>query len=216
MKKSYSEAPHIHLDRAVAVGALEALRARLNDGVKDDVSSPARYTVTDFLLRAVALTLASNPLLNATLREGAIVTFAEANIGVAASTPRGLVVPVIRGCEKLSLLEIRDRRTSLVQRVRQGKQTPEDLSGGTFTITNLGMLGVDSFRPILNPGQSAILAAGAIRLLPVVEASGTISAQPIMQLCLGCDHRVVDGAEGARFLDQLTRLLEKPDPLIEA
>jgi pyruvate dehydrogenase E2 component (dihydrolipoamide acetyltransferase) len=159
MKASYLEAPHIYLEVSVQAGALEALRARLNAGVGE----AERFTLTDLLVRAVSLALKENPLLNATLRGGKILAFDEQGIGVAVSSPGGLVVPVLRGCQGLSIQQIRDRRRELVARAREGRQTAEDLGGGTFTITNLGMYWVDAFRPILYPGQAAILAVGAMR-----------------------------------------------------
>jgi pyruvate dehydrogenase E2 component (dihydrolipoamide acetyltransferase) len=108
--------------------------------------------------------------------------------------------------------QIRDRRRELVARAREGRQTAEDLGGGTFTITNLGMYGVDAFRPILYPGQAAILAVGAIRRM-AVATGGKLSAQLVLQLTLGCDHRIVDGAEGAVFLGRVKKLLEQPGVL---
>jgi pyruvate dehydrogenase E2 component (dihydrolipoamide acetyltransferase) len=209
MKASYLDAPHISLDISVRVRALEALRARLNAGKGE----AERYSLTDLIVRAVSLALEANPFLNATFKEGEILAFREQGIGLAVASPGGLVVPVIQECQLLSLTQIRDRRRELVGRAREGRQTVQDLSGGTFTITNLGMYGVDAFRPILYPGQAAILAVGAVRHLAVADAAGTISAQPVMQLTLGCDHRVVDGAEGAAFLRGLKDLLEQPGAL---
>jgi pyruvate dehydrogenase E2 component (dihydrolipoamide acetyltransferase) len=223
MKASYLEAPHIHLDISVNVGALEGLRTQLNEGRESATPSAGvgeHYTLTDLLVRAVSLALSDNPLLNASLQEGRIAVFSEQGIGLAVARategglrPGGLVVPVIRGCQRLRLSQICKRRRELVGRAREGRQTTEDLAGGTFTITNLGMFGVDAFRPILYPGQAAILAVGAIRGLAVPDAAGGCSPQPVMQLTLGCDHRVVDGAEGARFLQQLKQLLEQPGVL---
>jgi pyruvate dehydrogenase E2 component (dihydrolipoamide acetyltransferase) len=225
MKASYQEAPHIHLEVSVRAGALEALRARLNAGAKpakEGGAKPAkeggeaeRYSLSDMLVRAVSLALKDNPLLNAAWRDGRILSSDEQGIGLAVAGPNGLVVPVIRGCQSASLSQIRDRRRELVARVREGRQTAEDLGGGTFTISNLGMFGVDAFRPILYPGQAGILAAGAVRLQAVAEDSGALSAQPVLQLTLGCDHRIVDGADGARFLRQLKQLLEQPEALAE-
>ncbi len=155
-----------------------------------------------------------------TLRDGRLLVFDEQGIGLAVSSaaegglrPGGLVVPVIRGCQSLSLRQIRDRRRELVARAREGRQTHEDLGGGTFTITNLGMFGVDAFRPILYPGQAAILAVGAVRRQAVADEAGALSAQPVLQLTLGCDHRIIDGAEGAVFLGRLKKLLEQPGVL---
>jgi pyruvate dehydrogenase E2 component (dihydrolipoamide acetyltransferase) len=225
MKASYQEAPHIHLEVSVRAGALEALHARLNAGAKparEGGAKPAReggeaerYSLSDLLIRAASLALKDNPLLNAAWRDGRILSSDEQGIGLAVAGPNGLVVPVIRGCQSASLAQIRDRRRELVARAREGRQTAEDLGGGTFTITNLGMFGVDAFRPILYPGQAGILAAGAVRLQAVAEESGALSAQPVLQLTLGCDHRIVDGADGARFLQQLKQLLEQPEALAE-
>ena len=209
MKASYLEAPHIYLEVSVQAGALEALRARLNAGAGE----AERFTLTDLLVRAVSLALKENPLLNATLRGGKILAFEEQGIGVAVAGPGGLVVPVLRGCQGLSLKQIRDRRRELVARAREGRQSAEDLGGGTFTITNLGMYGVDAFRPILYPGQAAILAVGAVRRMAVVDEAGKLSAQPVVQLTLGCDHRIVDGAEGAVFLRRLKKLLEQGEEI---
>jgi pyruvate dehydrogenase E2 component (dihydrolipoamide acetyltransferase) len=211
MKSSYLEAPHIYLDVSVQAGPLEALRAQLNA----EAGEYDRYTLTDLLTRAVSLALKENPLLNATWRDGRILEFAEQGIGLAVSSPGGLVVPVLRGCQRLGLKAIRDRRRELVARAREGRQTHEDLGGGTFTITNLGTHGVDAFRPILYPGQAAILAVGAVRRLAVVDEAGSVSAQPVLQLTLGCDHRIVDGAEGARFLSRLKQLLAQPAALAQ-
>ncbi len=209
MKASYLEAPHIYLEVSVQAGALEALRARLNARAGE----AERFTLTDLLVRAVSLALKENPLLNATLRGGKILAFDEQGIGVAVAGPGGLVVPVLRGCQGLSVNQIRDRRRELVARAREGRQTAEDLGGGTFTITNLGMYGVDAFRPILYPGQAAILAVGAVRRMAVADEAGKLSAQPVLQLTLGCDHRIVDGAEGAVFLRRLKELLEQGEEL---
>jgi pyruvate dehydrogenase E2 component (dihydrolipoamide acetyltransferase) len=209
MKASYLEAPHIYLEASIQAGPLETLRARLNAGAGET----ERFTLTDLLVRAVSLALKENPLLNATLRDGKILAFDEQGIGVAVAGPGGLVVPVLRGCQGLSLKQIRDRRRELVARAREGRQTAEDLGGGTFTITNLGMYGVDAFRPILYPEQAVILAVGAMRRMAVADEAGKLSAQPVLQLTLGCDHRVVDGAEGAVFLGRLKKLLEQPGVL---
>jgi pyruvate dehydrogenase E2 component (dihydrolipoamide acetyltransferase) len=211
MKSSYLEAPHISLDISVRVRALEAVRARLNTGEAE----AERYSLTDLLVRAVSLALETNPLLNAAFKDGGITAFREQGIGIAVASPSGLVVPVIRGCQRLSLAEIRGLRRELVARAREGKQTIQDLAGGTFTITNLGMYGVEAFRPILYPGQAGILAVGAVRQVAVADAAGNLFAEPVMQLTLGCDHRVVDGAEAAVFLRRLKELLERPKDLEE-
>ena len=209
MKASYLQAPHIYLDVVGATSPrLEALRARLNAGGPrergtlhpDGPAGPGGQPGAGGK-PASQRDVPGGPdpgLRRAGHRPG------------RAAGPGGLVVPVIRGCQRLSLRQIRDRRRELVARAREGRQTLEDLQGGTFTITNLGMYGVDAFRPILYPGQAAILAVGAVRRLALADEAGKISAQPVLQLTLGCDHRVVDGAEGAVFLSRLKELLEQP------
>lgn len=210
IKASYLDAPHIYLEISVDVSDLDRNRKNANAKSKDGV----HLTVTDYLARGVTLALKDNPRLNATIHEASVRLYKTINIGIAASTSQGLVVPVIKNCTDLSLSQIAARREELIGRARDGKQTSEDLSEGTFTITNLGMLGVEAFQPILNPGQAAILAAGAIVATPVVDESGAILARKVMRLILACDHRIVDGAEAARFLSKLKAHLEEVDSLV--
>jgi pyruvate dehydrogenase E2 component (dihydrolipoamide acetyltransferase) len=132
-----------------------------------------------------------------------------ANVGMAVATDRGLVVPVIRGAERLSIQEIAAARVDLVDRARGAKLQQADLEGGTFTISNLGMFGVEQFVAVLNPPQVAILAVGAIEEKPVVR-DGEITARPLMSLTLTCDHRAVDGADAADFLRTVRSMLEEP------
>jgi len=209
IKTSYLDAPHIYLEISVDVSELDRTRKNKNAKSTDGV----HLTVTDYLARAAALALKENPRLNATIHEASVRLYKTINIGIAASTTQGLVVPVIKNCADLSLSQIAVRREELLGRAREGKQTQEDLSEGTFTITNLGMLGVEAFQPILNPGQAAILAAGAIVITPVVDPSGAILARKVMRLTLACDHRIVDGAEAAKFLSKLKVYLEEVNSL---
>jgi pyruvate dehydrogenase E2 component (dihydrolipoamide acetyltransferase) len=211
IKASYLDAPHIYLEISVDVSDLDRIRKNTNEKIKDS----AHLTVTDFLVRGVTLALKDNPRLNATFQSASIRIFKTVNIGIAVSSAQGLVVPVIKNCGSLSLSQIAMRREELIGRAREGKQTREDLSVGTFTITNLGMLGIEAFQPIINPGQAAILAAGAIVTTPVVDESGAILARKVMRLTLACDHRVVDGAEAARFLSNLKVRLEEVTSLTE-
>ena len=195
-KASYLDAPHIYLQVSVDVAEMERLRTRLNaENNKDN-----HLTVTDFLVRASAIALKNNPRLNAAIQGYTVRLFKAVNVGIAVSTGDGLVVPVIKECERISLVDIAARRKELIDRARAGRQTMEDLSAGTFTVTNLGMFGIDSFQPILNPGQSAILSVGAISRAPIIAESGELKTASLMKLTLACDHRVVDGAEGARLL----------------
>lgn len=209
MKASYSDAPHIYLELSVDMTSAAALRDRLNKNTEDG----KHITYTDIIVRAVTEVLKKHRLLNATLRGDSIVIFEDINIGIAASTDKGLVVPVIKNTDKLDLAEISAACRNQIDKVRQGKQSIEDVSNGTFTITNLGMFGIESFKPILNPGQSAILAVGMIKDTPVAGESGQVVLRPMMSISLACDHRVVDGVYGASFLSELKEILENSDAI---
>jgi len=204
MKTSYLDAPHIYLELICDMSDVEHLRGKANNTYKDR----AHITYTDIIIMAASKALKSNPLLNATLKGDSILIYEDINIGVATSTNNGLLVPVIKSADRLSLLEISIKRQELVQRAREGKQTLNDLVDGTFTVSNLGMFHIESFRPILTPGQVAILAAGEVKVTPVVSKSGEIIAKPLMSLSLACDHRIADGADGAKFLSDLEEMLE--------
>jgi pyruvate dehydrogenase E2 component (dihydrolipoamide acetyltransferase) len=206
MKQSYLEAPHIHLELAVDMGEAAALRDELNRQTRKD----PHFTHTDLIVKAVSSALTENPLLNATLNGDTILLIADVNIGVAVSSDQGLIVPVLKNVEKLTLTEIARRRGELVQRIKAGQQTIDDITGGTFTVTNLGMFGIESFRPILYPGQSGILAVGTIKDTVVGGPEGTVQIRPRMNMSVACDHRIVDGADAAVFLNAVKQKLEKP------
>jgi pyruvate dehydrogenase E2 component (dihydrolipoamide acetyltransferase) len=164
---------------------------------------------TDLLVAAVVVALKEHPLLGARLEGEEIVLPSEHNIGVAVALEEGLIVPVVREAEKLSLLEIGDRVQDLAQRARENALAVEEVTGGTFTITNLGMYGIDTFTPIINPPEVAILGVG--RIVPELAlVEGQVVAREVMALSLTVDHRIVDGAPGARFLQTLVGLLEHP------
>jgi pyruvate dehydrogenase E2 component (dihydrolipoamide acetyltransferase) len=177
-----------------------ALRERVRDeGV----------TVTDVLTKLAAVALLRHRELNAHFADDEVRIFPTANVGLAVATERGLIVPVIKECERKSLVQIAADRGALVQRAREGKLSAEDLEGGTFTISNLGMYGVEQFIAVLNPPQAAILAVGASEERPVAE-NGELVVRPMMSLTLTCDHRAVDGAKAAEFLREVKTLLEEP------
>ena len=161
------------------------------------------------LAPALAAALVRHPAVNATFTGDEIQRHPAAHVGIAVAAPQGLVVPVIRGAERLSVGEIAAARADLVQRARDGKLTLQDLEGGTFTISNLGMYGIDRFTAVLNPPQVAILAVGAAVERPVVSG-GEVTVAPMLALTLTCDHRAIDGAEGAEFLQTLQALVETP------
>ena len=201
--QAWTTVPQFYLLREVNAAALGAWRQELRArGVE-------AITYTDLLLKLIAAALRQNPRLNASWQEGTIVLNKEINLGLAVAVENGLVVPVIHGVDGLGVQQIAVRRAELVGKAQAGKLSPDDLSGGTFTVSNLGMYGVDAFTAIVNPPQAAILAVSRIadRVMPV---QGQPAVQPALTLSLTCDHRVVDGARGAQFLDDLSGLIEAP------
>jgi pyruvate dehydrogenase E2 component (dihydrolipoamide acetyltransferase) len=168
-----------------------------------------------FVAKAVLLAMKRTPELNATWDDaaGEIVVKHYVNLGIAAATERGLIVPNVKDADQLSLLELAEALTALTDTARSGKTPPADMSGGTFTITNVGVFGVDTGTPILNPGESGILAFGAIRRMPWVVGSGDderIEPRWVTQLGLSFDHRIVDGQQGSQFLSDVAQMLGDP------
>ena len=207
MTASWTSAPHFYLVREVNVSRLVAWRERASK------QSGARITYTDLLVRLVAATLAQHPAANASWKDGGILRNSEINIGLAVAIEDGLVVPVLHRADTLTLKDIAARREDLVTRAQAGKLRPADIGGGGFTISNLGMYGVDAFNAIVNPPQAAILAVGRIADR-VIAVNGQPAVQPTMVLTLSCDHRALDGARGAQFLGALAELVEEPLALL--
>ena len=166
-------------------------------------------TLTDVILADCAATLAGHPAINAHYRDETVVQFAEVNIGLAVASDRGLTVPVIHGAQALSLAGIAARRAEIVAKVRAGKIAIADVMGGTFTVSNLGMLGVRQFTAIINPPQAAILAVGSTEMRQIWN-NGDPQWRPMCSFSLTCDHRATDGAQAARFLAALKARLETP------
>ena len=166
-----------------------------------------RVTVTDVLVKVCAAALMRHRAVNAQFTDEELLVFPYADIAIAVATDRGLMVPVIHGAEHLSLAEVAAARAGVVGRAREGGLRREDIEGGTFTISNLGMFGLDQFAAVLNPPQAAILAVGASQERPVVR-DGQIVARPTMTMTLSCDHRAVDGAPAAEFLETVKAMLE--------
>ncbi len=207
MTASWTTAPHFYLVREVNVARLVAWLATARK------QTGAHVTYSDLLVKLVAATLAQHPRVNVSWKDGALERHAEINIGLAVALEDGLVVPVIARADTLGLKDIVARREDLVARAQAGKLRPADIQGGVFTISNLGMYGVDAFSAIVNPPQAAILAVGRIadRVVPV---NGRPAVQPTMTLTLSCDHRALDGARGAQFLSALADLIEEPLALL--
>lgn len=208
LQQSWQTVPHFYLEREVNASAL--LRWRETAQAR----ATAKVTVSDLLVKLVAAALRKHPRVNASWLEEEIVLNAAINVGLAVAVEEGLLVPVIHYADRLGLQEIAARRAEIVGRAQSGKLTPDDLSGGTFTISNLGMFGIDKFNAIVNPPQAAILAVGRIaeRVVPV---NGQPSVQPVMTLTLSCDHRVVDGARAAQFMQTLVGYVEEPLSLFD-
>jgi pyruvate dehydrogenase E2 component (dihydrolipoyllysine-residue acetyltransferase) len=207
MTQSWTTAPHFYLFREVNVSRLVAWRDRANK------ATGTRATYTDLLVKVVAATLARHPGVNASWKDGSIVRNADVNVGLAVAVEDGLIVPVIHRADTLTLPEIVARREDAVSRGQAGKLRPADIQGGGFTISNLGMYGVDAFHAIVNPPQAAILAVGRIADR-VIAVNGQPAVQPTMMLTLSCDHRALDGARGAQFLGALADLIEEPLALL--
>jgi pyruvate dehydrogenase E2 component (dihydrolipoamide acetyltransferase) len=174
-----------------------------------ELEPDVRVTVTDLLTRVCAQALVRHPEMNVQFTEDALLSFPHANVGIAVAAPQGLVVPVVHKAEQLTLSQTAGVRGDLVSRARDGKLRAEDIEGGTFTISNLGMFDVDQFVAVLNPPQASILAVGATRD-QVVPRDGELHVLPLMTMTLTCDHRAVDGATGADFLKTIKTFLEDP------
>jgi pyruvate dehydrogenase E2 component (dihydrolipoamide acetyltransferase) len=200
LTQSFRDTPHFYVTVAVDMTELIAYRTQLK-------AAGAPYTVTDFIAEAVVLTLQEFPDVNSSTDGKTTRWNSHVNLGIAVSLEQGLVVPVIRAAEQLPLLELSQRTKSLAEKARAGKATPDELSGGTFTISNMGMMDVESFGAIINPGESAILAVASTKPQPVVR-DGKIVVRQMMKLTLSCDHRIVDGALGAKFINGIKQKLE--------
>jgi pyruvate dehydrogenase E2 component (dihydrolipoamide acetyltransferase) len=189
-------------DMTASIRLREALLAKVREG-------GVRPTYSDILTKVVALALMRHRDVNAHFAGDSVKLFPTANIGIAVAVPHGLLVPVIPGCERLTIAEIAAARADIVSRTREGKLRAEDLDGGTFTISNLGMYGVENFTAVLNPPQAGILAVGAIEERAVV-VDGDLEIQPRMNMTLTIDHRSVDGATASEFLATVKSFLEEP------
>ncbi|MEZ4673865.1 MAG: dihydrolipoamide acetyltransferase family protein [Caldilineaceae bacterium] len=208
LQESWQTVPHFYLARDVNAKALVTWRQQLNE------RQTTKVTYTDLLVKIIAVALRRHPRLNAAWHNDGIVINEAINVGLAVAVEDGLLVPVIPNADQLGLTAIAERRADLVARAGNGKLQPADLADGTFTISNLGMYGVERFNAIVNPPQAAILAVGAMaeRVVPI---KGKAKVQPMMTLTLSCDHRIVDGARAAQFLQTLASQIEEPLRLLD-
>ena len=212
MVRSKEEAPHFYVQMDVRTGALKRLRERLNE---DSSVERPRLSYTHLVLKACALALERFPDANATYRpdDQAVAIFDSINIGLAVDVNDELVAPTIKSCQGKGVFQLAGEAATLIQRARMRKLQPADYADGTFTISNLGMFGVDQFYAIITPPQSSILAVSAIEERPIVE-DGALAVGLVTTLGLSVDHRVLDGAKASRFLGEIRRLLEAPEELL--
>jgi pyruvate dehydrogenase E2 component (dihydrolipoamide acetyltransferase) len=204
MPMSKAPVPHFYVTSEVAMDEAWALRERLNA-----LDGQPKVSVTDMVIKAVALALLKNPGVNAQLNGQAIRVHHRAHIGIAVALDQGLITPVLRDCDVKPLGRIAVESRDLADRARGGKLRAQEISGATFSISNLGMFDVEEFSAIINPPEGAILAVGSVLQKPVVE-DGELRVGRRMKMTISCDHRVMDGAMGARFLQDVKRLLEEP------
>jgi pyruvate dehydrogenase E2 component (dihydrolipoamide acetyltransferase) len=204
MAESKATAPDFTLEVEIDMTLCVELRERL----KQVEGKPPSFN--DMVVKACANALRGHPRANAAYRDGKFELYSRVNVGVAVAANDALVVPTVFDADKKSLGEISRTVRALADKVREGTITPPELSGGTFTVSNLGMYGIDRFTAVINPPQAAILAVGALRKRPVVDEGGRIVARDMMSATLVCDHRILYGADGAEFLARVRELLEQP------
>jgi pyruvate dehydrogenase E2 component (dihydrolipoamide acetyltransferase) len=204
MVQSKRDAPHFYLRRTVDAEALREFRSLVNKGGEERRVSP-----NDLIVKACASALRRHPQLNSSWIDDRLLRHERVHLGVAVATDDGLLVPVVRDADRLPLTELASRVRELATGARAGTLSPQELSGSTFTVSNLGMFGVDGFQAVINPPEAAILAVGAIRRQPVVVGDHVVPRHTL-ELNLSVDHRACDGATAARFLAELAELLEEP------
>jgi pyruvate dehydrogenase E2 component (dihydrolipoamide acetyltransferase) len=209
MAAAKRDIPHFYVTAEVDMSDATRLRAQLT--ASETVAE--RITYTHLIIRAVALTLARHPRVNASWSDGGIIYHDDINIGIAVAVDDGLVAPVLRGCQHLSLRQIARTTAELVEKAQAGRFGGDELTGGTFTVSNMGMLDIEEFSAVLIPPQAAILAVGSIKDRPIVR-DGHLAVAKTMRATLSVDHRILNGVEAGRFLEDLKAVLEKPAVLL--
>jgi pyruvate dehydrogenase E2 component (dihydrolipoamide acetyltransferase) len=205
MAESKATAPHFYLQTEIDVSAIAEGRTRLK------AASVGRVpTFNDMVVKACALALREHPRANGAYRDGKLELYSRINVGVAVAAQDALIVPTVFDADRKGLQEIATETWHLASRVRDGSITPPELSGGTFTVSNLGMYGISNFAAVINTPQAGILAVGEVKAKPVVTDSGAIEPRQMMGVTLACDHRILYGADGAQFLARVRELLESP------
>ncbi len=212
LSQSMQTAPHFYVTSIIDTGKLAELRKQINEYAEKD-SAPVKVSFNDLIIKAVARALLRMPQVNVSFAEDRLIQKKQVHIGMAVALEQGLIVPVVRNADQRGILDIARESQRLAELAHTGKLRPEDFSGGTFTVSNLGMFDVDSFTAVINPPESAILAVGSITPTPVV-VDGQIVVRDRMKVTLSSDHRAIDGATAARFLQEVKRLLEEPFGLL--
>ncbi|MEU0237521.1 dihydrolipoamide acetyltransferase family protein [Nocardiopsis sp. NPDC006198] len=210
LTESKQTVPHFYLRRTIDAEALKGFRGQINEQL---ASTGAKISFNDLIVKACATALKLHPSVNTSWVDDKLLQHHRINVGVAVAVDAGLVVPVLHDTDKATLSEISTRTRELAGKARDGKLKPQEMSGGTFSVSNLGMFGVDSFSAVINPPEAAILAVGAMRQEPVV-VDGEVVVRNRISLELSVDHRAVDGAVGAAFLKDLAEILEEPMRII--
>jgi len=205
-----NDAPHFYLTVSANMEHLNGWRTRLNDEAAKSDGKLAKTSVNDLMILGVARALRQHPVVNSSWQGDHILQHSQVHVALAVALPEGLVTPVIRNTDHLGVREIARQSRDLAMKAKDGKLSNSDYSGGTFTISNLGMFGIEEFTAIINPPQAAILAIGAATPTPWVDAQGHLVVQTRVKMTMSCDHRVVDGATGAAFLKNLVSYLEDP------
>ena len=222
LTESKQTVPHFYLSIDVDAAPIARLREQINDdlaasaprnGAASEGTAPLKVSVNDLLIKGCAIALGRVPECNASFTPEAIIIRRRIDISVAVAIPEGLLTPVVRQADKKSIVTIAQEVRDLAARAKTKKLKPEEMTDGTFSISNLGMFGIDSFSAVINPPEGAILAVGKIRQEPVVWEGAVVPGQRLA-LTLSCDHRVVDGAVGARFLSELRGLIERPTQML--
>ncbi len=211
MTWSKQNIPHITPTAVITVDSLIALRDKIKDKVQDVYG--VKITYTDFIVKACAIVLSEQPNINASLVDDNHIMYEDVNIALGVATDAGLMAPTIYGCSRISIFDIARKRAEIVDKAKAQKLAIEDISNATFTISNLGMLGVRTFTAIINPPQGAILMVGEAYKAPVVEDDRIVIRQ-LMEISVAVDHRIIDGADAAIFLKRLKEILESPELLL--
>jgi len=211
MSLSKSTIPHIVLNAKADATNLIGLREQVKEGVLK--KHGVKITFTDLILKAAAIALRENIEVNSSLQGDGYIIYEDVNVGMAVSVEDGLIVPTIFSCDRLEIIDIARKRIELIEKARTNKLALEEIQGGTFTVTNLGMFGIRNFSAIINPPQAAILAVGKIYLEPAA-VGGKVEIKSFMDISISCDHRIIDGAKAAKFLQNIVELVENPAMLV--